>query len=480
MQMFYKAPQGWCADFIPFYKDGVYYLFYLHDYRDVEKQGEGTPWYLLTTKDFVHFQEHGEVLPRGTREEGDLYVFTGCVFEDSRKVTDYPYHIYYTAHNPYFPDKGLPMEKVVHAVSKDLFHWEKRDDLAYQAPEGYERHDWRDPFVWYSEEKQAYCMLTAARFESGPSQYRGCTALSVSRDLLHWQPEAPLLAEGSYYTHECPDYFEWNGWYYLIFSEFSSMCRTHYRVAKSPFGPWVKPQDDVFDSRAFYAAKTAGDGKKRYLFGWNPTRQGENDTGGWMWGGSLVVHEVKQREDGSLYTALPESVSVAFPATKQAFPAASWGNVRRDGNALVLDAVEKTALAACGAMQERLALKVRFEPDREVSEFGVTLHLSDDMSRMYMVRYEKAGGRLVFGKVPGERSEWPFLLETERLISLPEDEAAELTVYVQGSILEAYLTCGGKTGTALSSRMYDLSGGSFGLYARGGRVKAELLWDAVD
>ena len=58
---------GW--DFIPFFKDGTFHLFYLLDWRDRHKHGEGTPWYQISTRDFVHFAEHGRMLPRGTAEK---------------------------------------------------------------------------------------------------------------------------------------------------------------------------------------------------------------------------------------------------------------------------------------------------------------------------------------------------------------------------------------------------------------------------
>ena len=52
-------------------------------------------------------------------------------------------------------------------------------------------------------------------------------------------------------------------------------------MSKSITGPWVAPKDDTFDTRAWYVAKTASDGKGRFGFGWNPTRVGETDDGLW-------------------------------------------------------------------------------------------------------------------------------------------------------------------------------------------------------
>src|ERR1051326_4692312 len=100
---FYKPENAWAADFIPFYKDGRFRLFYLLDWRDPANHGEGTPWYQISATDFCHFTEHGEMLPRGTREEQDLYVFTGSVIEAEGR-----FHIFYTGHNPHFRAQGRP------------------------------------------------------------------------------------------------------------------------------------------------------------------------------------------------------------------------------------------------------------------------------------------------------------------------------------------------------------------------------------
>ena len=69
---------------------------------------------------------------------------------------------------------------------------------------------------------------------------------------------------------------------------------------------------DTFDTRAFYAAKTGSDGVHRYVYGWNPTREVNEhnfdppgypgkDCNTWDWGGSLVVHELWQDENGDLF-----------------------------------------------------------------------------------------------------------------------------------------------------------------------------------
>ena len=50
----------------------------------------------------------------------------------------------------------------------------------------YEPADWRDPFVYWDEEKRTYTMLMAARELSGPIDRRGCIAVAYSDDLDAW------------------------------------------------------------------------------------------------------------------------------------------------------------------------------------------------------------------------------------------------------------------------------------------------------
>lgn len=268
MSYFFKPADGWTADVIPFYWDGEYHLFYLKDYRDKAGHGEGTPWFHLGTRDFLTFTDYGEALPRGRSDEQDLYVFTGSVIEKDER-----FHIFYTGHNPHFRADGRPEQAVMHAVSDDLRTWRKLPNDTFFAPtDTYEPHDWRDPFVFWNAEAGEYWMLLAARLKAGPSRRRGCTALCASSDLQRWEARPPFWTPGLYFTHECPDLFKMGEWWYLVFSEFSDACLTRYRMSQSLNGPWLSPPNDTFDGRAFYAAKTASDGTRRFIFGWNPTR----------------------------------------------------------------------------------------------------------------------------------------------------------------------------------------------------------------
>lgn len=373
----YKPHDGWLADVVPFYWDGMFRLFYLHDYRDMERHGEGCPWRQIVSKDLVHFEEKGDMILRGTKDEQDLFIYTGCVIHAQGK-----FHIFYTGHNYHFIPDGKPQEAIMHAVSDDLEHWEKCPGEYFFAPDNYEMHDWRDPFIFFDEADGLYHMILAARKKSGPAQKRGCTVHATSADLREWKVQEPLWDPEMYFTHECPDLFKMGDWYYLIYSEFSDEFRTRYVRSRSLYGPWEAPKDDVFDSRAFYAAKTACDGEKRYLFGWNPTRESNHDNGPFQWGGHLIVHEVWQDEAGELRVRMPQSYKDAFAKSVLADfeaavsagyangewlleNAAGYAEIRTDKELPSVCMIEADIDVAEDTQQ--VGIRFRFDPERDLS-----------------------------------------------------------------------------------------------------------------
>lgn len=467
MRDFFYRPEGaWAADFIPFYKDGRYHLFYLLDWRDPARQGEGTPWYQISTEDFVQFAEHGEMLARGTQAEQDLYVFTGSVIEAEGQ-----FHIFYTGHNPHFRREGRPEQGVMHAVSDDLLHWRKVPEETFFAPEDrFEPHDWRDPFVFWNAEAEEYWMLLAARLKTGPSRRRGCTALCASKDLRHWEVRDPFWAPGLYFTHECPDLFRMGGWWYLIFSEFSERCVTRYRMSRSLQGPWTAPENDTFDGRAFYAAKTASDGERRFIFGWNPTREGEKDYRPWQWGGNLVVHEVVQEADGALSVRVPDRVAGAFDRQIPCRFQPGVGPCEIGQNAVRIAAPGSFGCASAGALPDRCKVEARVTFAESTRGCGLMLRSGADFESAYYVRLEPGRNRLVFDSWP-RAGDVPHMAELERPLALKPGEPVDFTVLIDGTVCEVY--AGGRV--ALSARLYDLRQGEWGVFASEGEARFSAL-----
>lgn len=443
MSLFYTPSDGVAADVIPFFWQGRYHLFYLKDYRDAAGHGEGTPWFHLSTTDFVTYEDHGEAIPRGAADEQDLFIFTGCVVEH-----DGLFHIFYTGHNHHFREAGKPQEAIMHATSTspDLTAWTKdpANPILLADPARYDIHDWRDPFVFWNEEAGAWWMLLAARKLEGPQHRRGCVALATSPDLATWTIQEPLWAPGLYVTHECPDLFRIDDRWYLVYSTFSERHVTHYRSATSLAGPWLAPDDDQFDTRAWYAAKTASDGDRRFHFGWTATREGDSDDGAWQWGGSIVVHEVTQQPDGTLTVSIPEGVKAAAFAGARSVP---------DVTLAPGDGFAWQAVGPCG-QRSAFAAEVSVEPGtRDVS---VHLKASPTLDVSHLLRIEPRRGRVVFDRWP-RPGDQPFV--QERMFATPDDRPVSLLIVREGTLVEAYVD-----GTlALSCRAYGDQEGDWAL-----------------
>ena len=82
MKIYYQHPQTWFGDCMPFGKGDTFYLFHQRDTRVPCPFGEPFGWDLATTKDFVTYEDCGVVIPRGTDEEQDQFIFAGSICED--------------------------------------------------------------------------------------------------------------------------------------------------------------------------------------------------------------------------------------------------------------------------------------------------------------------------------------------------------------------------------------------------------------
>lgn len=433
-KIFYKPKNGFVADIIPFSDGKQVYLYYLHDYRKKDIYGEGTPWYLLTSKNFVDYQEQGEILHRGTKDDQDLYVFTGsCI-----KANDL-YHIFYTGHNPHF-DGIKPVQAIMHAISTDGIKYQKIDDEIMFAIDGYEMNDWRDPFVFYDQSDEEYKMLLAAR-KTNHKKRGGVTLMMRSADLKHWSFDREVYFPNLYYTHECPDLFKMGEYYYLIFSEFNQERVTRYVYSKNPYGPWKSFADDRFDGRAFYAAKTVLFEGKRYIFGWNPTKENEHDDNQWQWGGNLVCHEIYNDAEGHLFQKPVDSILKYFDKKI---------------------AIDSLSSHTCTTILKKSPNCYYFSFDfsaKKDSKLLLLLNYDDEQDFGYCYEIKKTGFK--FDMFPSY--EWRFsnFIGCERDVCIKMDENHHLDLFVEDEVVVAYLD----NKFALSSRMYQNCGGKLKLYS---------------
>jgi len=462
MTVFYRPSNAYVGDVIPFFDDGLFKPFYLKIWRDYHGTDRVDGWHMLTTSDHLHFEEHP------TRIHGG----TGSVLK-----IDGAYHMFYCK----FDHSVTPMKQMVcHAVSDDLNDWTELPEETFMADgEVYEMSDWRDPFVLWNEDEQQYWMILAAQ-QRGKTMRKGCVGKCVSKDLKIWTVTEPIYAPGIHQSAcECPDLFKMGDWYYLIYSAYTDRFQTFYRMSRSLNGPWITPERDTFDTRAFYAAKTGPDGTNRYLYGWNPTREYNLwqfnpqksqgcDYNTWDWGGNMVIHQILQNPDGTLSVTVPESIDHAF-SVKQASeiePLNGAWDVRAGSAGVDCPYSYASTLLTRVPNECKLEMDVRFEG--QVREFGIALQVDENFDLGYYLSFEPNRQRVQFktgirmyedgGKM------FPYEIEMERPIALKEGTDYHIKLFVQDSILEVYIN----DEIALSTRMFNYSGRRFGAFVSEG------------
>lgn len=449
--MYYRPDKrSVCADVIPYYKNGVFYLYYLKDFRDIENHGEGVPWYLLKTTDFVHYEECGEVIPRGTKDEHDLFVFTGSVIEHDGEV-----YVFYTGHNPHLKEKGLPEQVVLLAKGADFEHLYKTDFKLMASENEYEMNDFRDPFVY--KDGDVFKMLLTCRRKTGPFLRRGLILSYVSKDLLNWEMEKEFYAPENYYAHECPDLFKIGDWWYLVFSEFSDNTATKYRMCRNLGDEWITPKVDTFDARCFYAAKTVSDGEKRYAIGWIDTREDENDEKIWQWGGTIAVHEIVQNEDGTLSVKNPEAVSQQYTKELPNNVCVKSGKVQENNGEYHLEK-GGYSYVLFDELPENCRITCKVKTNEAVGDFGFSLRMDKEYNLGYYVKFNTVFNRLCFTKNfrPGDI---PFVINSERYLPIVDGEYHLVEIMIEGTIAIVYVD-----GVAMSHRMYEYRNGALGIY----------------
>lgn len=447
---------------IPFYDDGVWKPFYLRNFRAKRDENHRDGWVMLTTTDHVHFTEHDTGIVGGTGsviKHDDLYHMFYCTFQQQ-------------------PDRNY----IAHAVSSDLDTWTPLPEDSFRSDDNiYAPIHWRDPFVFYNKEEACWWMIFAAQKE-GPTTRRGCVGLAKSTDLHYWKICEPLYAPmDAQCAFECPDLFKWGDWYYLVYSSYADRFQTLYRMSRSLNGPWITPEVDTFDTRAFYAAKTGTDGHRRLVYGWNPTRELDDhnfdpqdhdglDVNGWDWGGNLVVHELSQEADGTLRVAPLPEVLGAFSYEQPVCPEPLCGCWQVSKNTLKADAPYAYADLLLAEMPTTCRLSMDVELLSDTAQLGVALHVDKRFSEGYYVIVDPFRRRIEY-KTPIRMTErggqkFPYEVEMERPLSPFTRDRFHVDVLVDDTVLVVYVD-----GIALGTRMFDRGGGSIGLFVDDGSAR---------
>lgn len=297
------ANQPYVGDTMPYYEDGIYYIYYLKEGGDSYNHSI----YLATTTDFVHYTEQDEPVLEASADGGqDGWTGTGSVV----KVGD-KYYFFYTGHT----DSAVAeyKEKIMVAESSNLTSFEKIAGWEIIPPaELGQKNDFRDPQAYYdSDAGEISLTITASK-----DNVARILKYSVSADLQEINYDGIIFSnsEGDFWNLECSDTFQIGDKWYITYSAQDDTL--WYASSDSQFGPYSEAKR--LEGKLFYAAKHVENGEDAYMVGWARRSESPSSTqevSGWA--GNLAVQRIVQKKDGCLVLAPVENVLDQFQVRRE-------------------------------------------------------------------------------------------------------------------------------------------------------------------
>ncbi len=384
--MQYFKPEGdfFVGDCLPFFHEGTFHFVYLLDENHHQGMGGmgGHQWAHASSTDLIHWVHHP--LAIGIDEPWECSICTGSVFFHDGVF----YAFYATRKNGWSEHLSL-------ATGTDGITFTKTQPNPFASPPpGYGGH-FRDPFVFQDAGGTFHMLVTAQRPQEPLPQMRGCLAHLSSPDLKTWTTNEPFLSPGFSDVPECPDLFEWNGWYYLIFSNHAV---ARYRLARSPFGPWLKAPVDTFDSSNSRVLKSAAfSGNRRLGAAFLPARKDDLDDGELLYAGNAIFRELVQFEDGTLGSKFPpEMIPASDELCPLAFRTFAPGAQAQENN-LHIEAPEEFGAAMSGAAPRDFHLSLQIAAKPHAGVFGLRLRASEGFEGGCELRFFPQEGRVELG-----------------------------------------------------------------------------------
>lgn len=467
MELFINHKDGNIGDVMPFYDNGEWNFFYLHDSPPIPGFH---PWYRFSTKNFYEFKDHGEVIPvvHDTTSQ-ELALGTGSVIEK-----DGIYYAFYTAHNG-----GLyPKETFRLSISKDNMEtWEKDLDFEIRPDDpkyDFDNNDFRDPHVVYIPEEKRYYMLFTTRHQG-----KGAVGYLVSDDLYNWEKEG----DGIFFLNntingtndvtsnlECPTLINYEGVWYLTFSDQWPDRKTHYVYTKDLNEDFIKPTSNIFDGQGLYAGKIAKSDTELKLMGWISADFNRDVEFGW--GGNFIAHDLKQKSNGELYVDMLSSIDNVISNEQKL--TLDTTNVKVNKNKIEFNQNEEIEYAIFNNLEGINKITGTLNMEDINDTFGIMFDADESFSS-YFYEFDKTNRTMSFlrGNVFDKET---YHLYTNNNLYLADDKINFKIIFEErkeaaGSIVSIYF----ENQMALSGRMFRLDETNFGFYSKNNQLTIENL-----
>ncbi len=448
----YWRPKGnlFVGDCMPFSRNGVFSFYWLLDSAHHASLGGlgGHQWVLSTTTDLKTWKQEPIVL--GIDEEWEKSICTGSVVYYQNK-----YYAFYATR--LINSEGKINEQLSYAISSDGIHFDKqRPNPFYTSAPGYSKRDFRDPKVFVDEKTGEFHLFVSSSQENPVLKHAsGCLVHLTSTDLKNWIVQKPILT-GQPSVPECPDYFYWKGWYYLVYSDYSD---TYYVQSKSPYGPWQEPKYQALNESWANVVKTAEfKNGRRIAAAWIPSRNENKDNGEERFGGNAIFREVTQQADGTLDTRFPEEMIPETGATID-LPIKTDLDSKLEGT----DVLSITAPNGAGAAHvEGIPLKCRvtmeIEPLGSTEEYGLYVRSDQQAAHGYRLNFSANTKTIWLGNT--------MIKAVDGL-----DKPLKIDMILDDDIID--VSIGGKR--CIVNRMPEQKGGYLWFYAKHGHVKFKSI-----
>ena len=432
--------QPYVGDAMPYYEDGVYYIYYLKEGGDSYNHSI----YLTTTKDFVTYTEQDEVVLEASDTGQDAWIGTGSVVKAGGK-----YYFFYTGHADSADVEYK--EKIMVAEGDDLTAFHKISGWEITPPDELgQKNDFRDPQAYYDPDTDTISLTITASKDNVARILK----YTVSADLQETQYDGIIFTNtvGDFWNLECSDTFKIGDKWYLTYSAQDDTL--WYASADEQFGPYSEAKR--LDGKLFYAAKHVEDGENAYMAGW--ARRSESPTSTRSvsaWAGNLVVQKIIQKENGDLALAPADTVMQQFQNKRKLLSGDTQMSVEAG------DAYQYADVCTC---YERFLLKGNFTYSGSGS-FGLCFDYNGEADKYKLISICPDDNILQLSFNEGTTP----IAETE--IHLEPGKDYSFTYIQEGSVGVFYID-----GMAvLTVRLYGVSGKPVKLFARNNSVTFSAL-----
>ena len=422
--------QPYVGDTMPYYEDGVYYIYYLKEGGDSYNHSI----YLATTKDFVTYTEYDDPIVESNRSGGqDGWAGTGAVV----KVKDV-YYFFYTGHAS--SDIYEYQEKIMLAKGGSPTQFEKVEGWEITPPaELGQKRDFRDPQAYYDTETDTIT-LTVTASQNGTARILKYT---LSGNLQNVTYDGIIFTNpvGNFWNLECSDTFKLGSKYYITYSAQDDTL--WYASSDTPYGPYGEPKR--IDGKLFYAAKHVESPEGAFMAGWARRSESPSSTSEVSgWAGNLAVQKIIQKENGDLALTPVESIANQFAKRR---------HLAVEENQLTVQAGSRYNYTEAFTAYESFLLKGKFTYTGKGC-FGLAFDYSGQAGKYKLITLDPTAQKLQLQFNEGST------LITETDVQLEAGKEYAFTYIQEGSVGIFYVA-----DASLTVRVYGVSGKPIRLYA---------------